>query len=176
MKLNLRDIKNKSHIMVANYFDMAFYETATSWSNWHFCQIGRLEFSSRIVLFNSRFTISTKPLVTFNMHWPVTRMFRLIVFLDAFLFTLRFHVMQHPKHCFLSWCSLSFPSPSDAFHFISFSLLAHAVLFKASWFFDFPCLHMAPQNLKKQFYKERYFIRLLHKPNFYIATNTSAVV
>jgi hypothetical protein len=92
-------INNKSHIMVANYFDMAFFETVTSWSNWHFCQISRLEFSSRIVLFNSRFTISTKPLVTFNMHWPATRMFRLIVFLDVSFFTLRFHVVHVPKHC-----------------------------------------------------------------------------
>jgi hypothetical protein len=85
--------------MVANYFDMAFFETVTSWSNWHFCQIGRLEFSSRIVLFNSSFTISTKPLIAFNMHWPATWVFRLIVFLDVSLFTLRFHVMQLPKHC-----------------------------------------------------------------------------
>ena len=30
---------------------------------------------------------------------------------------------------------------------------------------------MVPPNLKKQFYKERYFIRLLHKHNFNIATN-----
>jgi hypothetical protein len=117
-------INNKSHIMVANYFDMAFFETVTSWSNWHFCQISRLEFSSRIVLFNSRFTISTKPLITFNMHWPATRVFRLIVFLDVSFFTLRFHVMHFPKHCLLSQCSLSIPFPSVAFHFTSFDLLA----------------------------------------------------
>jgi len=92
-------INNKSHIMVANYFDMAFFEIVTSWSNWHCCQISRLEFSSRIVLCNSRCATSTKPLITFNMHWPVTWVFRLIVFLDVFLFTLRFHVMQLPKHC-----------------------------------------------------------------------------
>lgn len=162
--------------MVVNYFDMAFFETVTSWSNWHFCQISRLEFSSRIVLFNSRFTISTKPLITFNMHWPVTWVFRLIVFLDVSCFTFRFHVMHVPKHCLLTQCSLSLPLPLVAFHFTSFGLLACAVLFKASWFFGFPCLHMALQNLKKQFNKERYFIRFSHKPDFDTVTNIAVVV
>jgi len=162
--------------MVANYFDMAFFEIVTSWSNWHCCQIGWLEFTSRIFLFNSRFAISTKPLATFNMHWPATRVFRLIVSLDVFLFTLRFHVMHLPRHCLLSSCSLSFPCPSKAFGFTSYNLLAHAVLFKASWSFDSPCLHMVSPNLKKQFNKERYFIRPSHKLNLAVSTNTSVVV
>lgn len=108
-------INNKSHIMVANYFDMAFFETVTSWSNWHFCQISRLEFSSKIVLFNSSFTISTKPLVTFNMHWPVTQVFRLIVFLDVsflhFVFTsctfqnIASYLNVHFRSHFLRWLS-----------------------------------------------------------------------
>jgi len=35
---------------------------------------------------------------------------------------------------------------------------------------------MVLQDLKKQFNKERYFIRFLHEPNFYIETNIAVVV
>ena len=106
-----KPIKDESHITVANYSDMAFFETATSWSNWHFCQISRLEFSSRTVLFNSRFTISTKPLVTFNMHWPATERFGKLFFL-MFLFL----------HFVFTSCTVRTIAPYLIVHFRSHSL------------------------------------------------------
>ena len=97
------------------------------------------------------------------------------VFLDISFFTLRFHVMQLPKHCpYLNVCFRSrflrrlSTLPVSAYLRVPYflKLLDLSTFHAYTW-----CLKTSKNN----FNKERYFIRFSHKPDFYVVTNIAVV-
>ena len=134
-----------------------------------------MELASQFVVFGSSFTISMKHFITTKMNWHAIEVFQLIVFLDVFTFAFRFHKIQPQKHCPLPWPSLSIRSSLGTFNLSSFCLLAHAALLKISWFFCYHAYTWRIKNLKKQFNKERCFIRINTNSIFEVETNPKAV-
>ena len=100
-------------------------------------------------LFGSSFTISVETLLTFKMYWHVTNCFVLIVFPWSFISYISFSCPASSKALLLRLTFTFAPVTFWNFPFYQFLSASAYTLYKTSWSFNSPHIHMASQELRK---------------------------